>query len=146
MSLTGQFKTSPEVENEGVEFSYAPNEDGSVPSFRIARAGKSNKQFQAASAAAFKPFERAHKLGTLKPEQSEAIYMGVFIKTVLKGWSNVAMSDVTGNTEDKGFADFNHENARMLFTRLPELYDDLSDKSMAAGNFRDAELEETAGN
>ena len=146
MSLTKQFHTNPEIENAGVEIKYAPNEDKSVPTFVIARAGKSNKRYQVALNAALKPHARAQQLGTLAPEMAEEIYMGVFIGTILKGWSNVLMSDVTGNKADKGYADFNAENAKALFARLPEIYDDLVDKSNSASLFREETNEEDAKN
>lgn len=146
MSLTKQFQTNPEIENAGVEVKFAPNEDKTVPTFVIARAGKSNKRYQVALNAALKPHARAQQLGTLAPEMAEEIYMGVFINTILKGWSNVLLADVTGKSSDTGYADFNADNARMLFVRLPEIYDDLVDKANSASLFREESLEEDAKN
>ena len=146
MSLTKQFQTNPEVEVAGVEVHYGANEDGSIPTFVISRAGKSNKAYQTALNAAIKPHARAQQLGTLDPQVAEDVYMGVFIKTLLKGWSNILLSDITGNKEDKGFADFSTDNAKALFKRLPEIYDDLVDKSNQAALFREEQLESDAGN
>lgn len=137
MSLTKQFATDVEKEVAGVEVTYGANEDGTVPTFVISRAGKSNKQYQKALATAIKPYERQQQLGTLEPEVAERVYMGVFIATLLKGWSNVKLSDVTGEASDKGYADFSAANARKLFDRLPELYDDLTNKAGTAAMFRE---------
>lgn len=146
MSLSKQFGTNPEIENAGVPFQFGENADGSIPTFILARAGKSNKQYQVALQAAIKPHQRSQALGTLDPQVAENIYMDVFIKTVLKGWSNVLMSDVTGNNDDEGFAGFSSQNAKLIFKRLPELYDDLVEKAGMASAFREESLEKEAGN
>lgn len=146
MSLSKAYKTFPEIENAGITIELAKNDDGSMASVLIARTGKSNKAYQVALAAAFKPHARAQKLGTLSDEVAESVYRDVWIRTILKGWSFVPMSDVTGNEADEGYADFSHENAKLLFDNLPELYDDLVDKSGMQSLFREQALEEDAKN
>ena len=149
MSLRRQYKTNPELEVNGVEFEAgAPNSDGTVPKFVIARAGKSNKRYQVALQAAIRPHQRAMQLGTVDPEILEGIYKDVFCKTLLKGWSNVKLADVMDddNIDPNENAPFNVENAKRLFDVLPELYDELVEKSGNAAMFREQENEEAAKN
>lgn len=146
MSLRAQYKTDVNKEVNGIEYP-APvtNDDGTVPTFTIARAGKANKRYQVALQAAIRPHERARALGTLDPAILENIYMDVFCKTLLKGWRNVKLADVEG-IDVEGDAPFTVENAKKLFEALPELYDELVEKSSNAAMFREEENEDAAKN
>lgn len=139
MSLFEQFETNAEKEIEGVPVKYAPNGDGTVPTFYLSRMGKSNKKYSKALDKATKPYARQMQLGTLADETAEDLFRNVFIKTVLKGWDNVRGKD------GKDMA-FTVENANELFTKLPDLYEDLQEKARSAALFREEINEVDAGN
>jgi len=146
MSLSKQFKTDVENEVRGVEFQFGENEDKSIPSFNLSRMGKSNKRYTKMLDLKTKPHRRQMELGTMPPELAESIFMEIFAKTIMNGWSNICLSDVTGNEDDTGFAPFTPENAMSLFANLPELYDDLQEKAKSAANYREESLEQEAKN
>ncbi|UUV44528.1 tail assembly chaperone [Rhodobacter phage RcMotherGoose] len=139
MSLFDQFETNAEKEAEGVEVQYAPNKDGTIPTFILSRMGKSNKKYAKALDKSSKPYARQLQLGTLAEETAEALFMGVFVKTVLKGWKNV-------RGRDGKDLPFSPENAIMVLKALPDLYDDLQDKARSAALFREETNEADAGN
>jgi len=139
MSLFDQFETDNTKETEGVEVVYAPNKDGTVPTFTLSRMGKSNKKYSKLLDKSSKPYARQLQLGTLAEETAETLFMTVFAKTVLKGWANVRGKD------GKDLA-FTVENVIMVMKALPDLYDDLQDKARSAALFREETNEEDAGN
>ena len=149
MSLQDQFATNSAKEIEGVEIQYGPNKDGSVPTFHISRASKSNKAYTKALEKGTRPYRRQIELGTMNNETAEALFMTVFIQTVLKGWQNVQVRKIGADgkpTAEFENLDFNETNARRLFLELPELYEDLQEKSKQASLFRDESLEDEAKN
>jgi hypothetical protein len=139
MSLYTQFKTNAEKEVEGVEIQYGPNEDGTIPTFIISRMGKSNKAYTKALEAATRPYRRQIELGTMNNDTAETLFIGVFAKTVLKGWKNV-------RDESGVEIAFSEKAAVKLLTDLPEMYDDLQEKAKSASLFREEAIEEEAGN
>lgn len=139
MSLFEQFETDNSKEVEGVEVQYAPNKDNTIPTFVISRMGKANKKYSKALDKASKPYARQLQLGTLAEETAENLFMGVFVKTVLKGWSNV-------RGKDGKDLEFNPENAMFVLKALPDLYEDLQDKAKSAALFREETNEDDAKN
>lgn len=152
MSLTKQYKTDSKRETEGVPITFAANEDGTVPTFYIARMSGTNTKYARALEIATRPHRRQIQLGTFPAKQSEVIMRDVFIRTVLTGWQNVLVADVTGETlpdDENGQspkAAFNEENAGLLFDRLPELYAELQQQAQNMANFLDESLIEEAKN
>lgn len=148
MSLSNAFKTDSDLEINGIEVQApgAVNDDGSVPTFVIGRTSKNNKPYQAALTKAAAPYQRQIQLKVDVSAQLERAFLEVYCAYVLRGWSNVLMSDVTGNKDDKGFAECNKQNAIALFTRLPDLYDFLQEQSNTAALFLEATREESAKN
>ena len=139
MSLFEQFETDNAKEIEGVPVKYAPNADGTIPTFYLSRMGKANKKYSKALDKATKPYARQMQLGTLAEETAEDLFRGVFVKTVLKGWENVRGKDGLE-------LEFTPENAADLFKKLPDLYDDLQEKARSAALFREEINEADAGN
>lgn len=142
--MSGLFKqfetnTAKEVDGVDVAFHEAINDDGSVPTFTLARMGKSNKAYSKALEAATRPYRRQVELGTLKAEVAEELFLDVFVSTILKGWHNILAKDGTE-------MQFNKQNARSLLKALPEVYERLQEEAKMAANFRDAGLEEEAKN
>jgi hypothetical protein len=135
------FKTNSEKEVEGVkiEFSDAPNDDGSIPTFIISRMGKSNKVYSKALEQATRPYRRQIELQVLKNEIAESLFIGVFVNTILKGWLNVY-------DEEGQLIPFNRDNAIALLTELPDVYSRLQEEAQLSANFRDSVLETEAKN
>ena len=146
MSLSAQFKTDNDKEVNGVPVTFGENADGSVPTFTVSRMSRTNQRYAKALERASKPYKRQIDNGTFDAVASEKLLMSVFVDSVLTGWDNILLSDVTGNPDDKGFAMFSRENALALFTNLPELYAELSGQANNLSLYRAAELEADAGN
>lgn len=139
MSLFKQFKTDAHKEQDGVRVEYGANEDGSVPAFFVRRMHKNNRTYAKALEIATRPHRRAIELDTLDPKIAEKIFLDVFVSTILCGWENILSE--TGET-----LAFNKENAVMIFTALPELYEDLQEKARKVSMFMDNDMEEDAKN
>lgn len=151
MGLSQHYLMDDAKENGGIEvrFEEAINADGSVPTFIVARMGKTNKAYSKGLEAATRPFRRQMELGTMDNAKAEAIFLDVFATFVLKGWKNIPMSDVTGIADERAdcnYADFSKANAVLLLKRLPEVYDRLQDEAKASANFREEGLEADAKN
>ncbi len=139
MSLQDQFKTNKILETEGINIAYGPNEDGSIPTFRISRMHKSNKKYMKALTKATRPYRRAIELETMNEELAESVFLDVFCKTILLGWENIQDQNGVNMV-------FSLVNSIALFTNLPELYEDLQENAKKVAMFRDEELESDVGN
>lgn len=139
MSLFKLFGTNKSLEEEGIEVTYPANEDGTVPTFIVARMGKTNKAYSRELQRAMKPYRQQIKYDTLSNEQAEEVLLGVFIKSVLKGWRNVQ------NEKGKD-VEYTYENAKKLFTQLPDLYEELQERAQSMATFRIEEREDVAKN
>ena len=146
MSLSQHFKTNQTKEQNGipVEFAEAPNDDGSIPTFIVARVGKANKDYSKALEVATRPHRRQIELKQFSVEKSDEMFMKLFASHVLRGWSNVSNVDVFG--EGTGYAPYSAENAIKLFVRLPEIFNRLQDESTHLSNFLDESLEDDSKN
>jgi hypothetical protein len=139
VSIFKQFQTDKSKELEGIDVEFGANEDGSVPTFKLARMCRSNKKYTKAIEAATKPVQRLIELGTLKDSQGESIMLDVFVSTILLGWENIVGPD--GHK-----IPFSKENAKSLMIQLPDLYDELQDKAKKISLFMEASLEQDAKN
>ncbi len=139
MNLYQAFKTNKEFERKGIEIEYGKNTKGEDIVFKIARAGGSNNAFNKGMERATKPYRRQIQNGTLDNSVADSIYMGVFIDTVLLGWEGV--EDEHGNA-----LAYNKENAKKVFTDLPDLFADLKEQSVNMSLFRNEEQEADLGN
>jgi len=139
MSIFKQFGTDKKLEQEGVLVEYPANEDGSIPSFRLARMCRSNKRYTRAVELATRPHKQALKHETLKPEIAEEVFLDVFVGTILLSWDNI--QDKNGKA-----VIFNKENAKDLLKKLPDLYDDLQEKAKDISLFLEAEMEQEEKN
>lgn len=137
MSIYDDYETSEELENKGAEVKLKPNSDGSIPTFIIAAAVRTNQKFASAVEKATRPFKRS--TNSLDSKTAEAIYLKVFLDTVLKGWKNI---------QDKNGADipYTRENAEKLFKQLPRLYDELNARAAEVDTFKEEVREEDAKN
>lgn len=139
MSLHKQFKSDEKKENEGIDITYGPNDDKTIPTFRILRRGPSNQRYVKTLENESKPYRRLLELGALDNKIQEKIMRRVFCSSILMGWENVQ--------DEKGkIIPFNFENAVQLFEELPELYYDLSEQAGKLSSFRAETLESDAKN
>lgn len=152
MSLSKIFKTDSQAEQKGVPLTFPANDDGTIPTFYIARMHRSNPKYQRALESATKPYKRELQLGTLPDEKAQQLTRSIFIKALLTGWENIPMSDVTGEAVDTledgstVYAPFTEANAEALFANLPELYSDLNVFAQNRQNFIEVEREADAKN
>lgn len=146
MSLRKTYSVDKDKIVNGVPFELGTNEDGSRPTMYIARAGQQNQRYRKAMEAAYKPYKFQLDHGTMDNDVAQDILRSVFCKSCITGWVNVLKSDVTGNAEDIGFAEFTPENAEMLFKDLPDLFDEVVAFANSVENYRAEELESAAKN
>ena len=139
MSLYKNYATDSDKEINGAEIPFEANEDGTIPTFIVSRIGDTNKEYMKSLRAATKPFQRQIDTGTLPAEKDAAIFMEVFISTILKGWFNV--QDENGLN-----LPFNKVNAEKLFTDLPDVFKELQTQASSAALFRKTILEDQAKN
>lgn len=139
MSLFKQFETDAQKEKEGIAVTYAPNEDGTVPTFHIRRSGPSNPEYVKALERESAPYRRLLELNALDSKTQEKIMRRVFCSSVLTGFENV--QDKSGAT-----VPFNRDNALKLFDALPELYYDLAQQASRLSSFRVETQESDAKN
>lgn len=147
MSLRKTFKTDLNAEVEGVEIDVAINEHNNEPiTIRISRMSSTNKRYTKALEAATKPHQASIQHGALDETIARNMLQGVFVDTILLGWSNLPKSELTGVETDTELLEFNRDNALALFKEMPGLYDDWEARAKAAATFREKERERNAGN
>lgn len=146
MSLRRVYKTDSAKETGGIPVHMAPNDDGSIPTFYVARSSRANPKYLAALERILKPHRPAIARNALPVGMSEKLMRQVFIEGALIGWDNVLSSDVNGNPDSEGFAQFNETNAETLFDGLPELFAELESKASDMSNFKAEQLEADSGN
>lgn len=125
------FGTDKEAETDGIDLDY-----GSFK-IRVARAGGSNRKYQAALDARLRPYRRQIASGTLSEEIGEKVLREVFAETVVLSWDNV--------TDRKGDPiPFSRENVKKLFEDLPDLFADIRDACALSVNFNRDQQEDDA--
>jgi len=141
MSLYDRFETDTVAETEGVWFDLpSPNEDGTLPGFKLASMGEGNKEYVKALEAVQRKYRSDIELDILSNEKAKPILLEVFATTILKDWRNIydKNGESAGSyTPAKGIA---------LMTALPRLYALLSAKASGMDLFRTASVEADAKN
>jgi len=147
MSLKKKFKTDTNAANEGVWFDFedAPNEDGTVPGFKLARKTGQNKAYSKA----MREFTKEHTteegvadFSSLSETEAEAVELDVFVNALLIDWRNF-------QPEDDGKAiDFTAEAAKAVFgdPDWSDLYKDLARKCGQASAYKAKQLKAEAKN
>jgi hypothetical protein len=139
MSLYKQFKMDEAKQKDGVSVSFGPNDDGTVPTFRIAHMSATNQRYVKVLERESKPFKRMMDLQILPPDLDRKIMINTFCQAILLGWDNV--QDIDG----KPFP-FNATNSVKLMTELPELFFALQREANDIAKFREVQLENEAKN
>lgn len=121
-NLDSLFKTDTKMEKDGIDFEVGTSK------FRLSRFGGMNSpQVKAKMALYYKPHARAVENDTLSVEKENEILAKVFVKSCLKGWTNVVI--------DGQEAPYSEEVAIKLFTALPELLKKLMSYASDPKNF-----------
>ncbi len=146
MSLSSHFKTDPLLERKGVGIDLPENDDGTTPQIILARAGRNNPDYQKVAERIMRPHRRAQQVNALAQAKSDELTMEIFCEAGILSWSNIPLSEVTGNPDDKGYAPYTKENAIKLMTELPDLYASLIELSTSRDTFIAAVKAEEAKN
>lgn len=147
MTLKKKFKTDTTAANEGVWFDYedAPNEDGTVPGFRLARKTSQNKAY----GRAMREFTKEHTteegivdMSSLPEAEAEAVELGIFTEALLLDWRNF-QPDEDGKT-----VDYSKEAAQRIFSDpdWSDLYKDLARKCGMASAYKTKQRKAEAKN
>jgi hypothetical protein len=138
MSLYSAFKQNQSLVEEGVWINYDFGGEEKV-GFKLARMSKGNKEYVRLMEEVARKNKSSMRLNTLSNEQAESIQLDVFCLAVLKDWRGVT------DENDESLA-FTIENAKKLFTDLPDLYADLTEQAQNMANYSEATAEEVAKN
>lgn len=147
MSLKQKFKTDTDAANDGVWFDYdgQPNDDKTVPGFKLARKSGQNKSY----AKAMREFTKEHTtedgitdFNDLSEAEAEAVELDVFVNALLIEWRNFQPDD------DGKALPFSQENAKKIFGDLDwsDLYKDLARKCGLASAYKAKQLKAEAKN
>lgn len=139
MSLYKDFQTDQTKEAEGVDVQYSPNEDKTIPTFRIRRLASSNQKYAKVLERVTRPYRRQIDMNTIDALLSDKLRRQAFIEGVLVSWDKV--QDANGKD-----IVFNAQNAEMLFSALPELFNDLEKQARDTSLFRIEQQESDAKN
>ena len=134
MGTYESFATDSSMEQEGIWIDY-----GDAGSFRVARAGGSNKNFTRSFQRLTKPHRKAIQADAMNDDTPRAIMMEVFIESAPLGWKNVTGKDGQALT-------FSKKNAKALFEDLPDLFGDLLNSSQNYSLYREYVMEVDSGN
>lgn len=107
------------------------NQDGTIPTFKLAYIGRSNKAYGACIATAMKPHQKLIAANLFSKEDEEKMMLGVFVDSILKGWENIC--DEYGQP-----IPYSKEKALEMMTDLPELYEKLFAYASDFSNYTEA--------
>jgi len=143
MSIYDQFKTSPELEQNGIVIDY-----GSFR-VRVARAGGTNKRFQRLLEAKIKPYRRAMATDTMDNDRGMEILREVYAEAVVLDWETKVdgkFEKGIDNPDGGKLLPFNAKNVLATFNNLPDLFTDIKEQSDKAALFRETAREEEGKN
>jgi hypothetical protein len=139
MSLRKKFKTDAKSETEGIWLDY-----GDGQQIKVARAGRTNKAFQAAGQKFLRKYRQQFKHGIIPQEVQEKIAYESYAKCIVLDWKGVRAEDIG----DKGRKEvpFSFENCVKLFKNLPDLFDDVQAQAQDQKLFLEEVREEDSKN
>lgn len=139
MSLYNQYKLSNERITKGIQVTFEPNDDGTVPTFIVGYMSTSNQRYNKSLERESKPYQRLIDLRKLPVEKDNEIMRRVFCSTILLGWENV--QDANGKA-----IPFSFETAMQILADLPELFTQLKIEASTMVRFLESENEIDAKN
>tara|TARA_Y100000004_G_scaffold192790_2_gene253979 strand:+ start:849 stop:1277 length:429 start_codon:yes stop_codon:yes gene_type:complete len=142
MSLYEDFKTSDVLETKGVRF------ENATYAYTLARSGGANKKFQKFFERLARPHRRQMDNGTLDNDVAERIMRQVYARTVVLGWETLVDDEwVDGiQLEDGSVVPATEDVLIQVFTDLPDLFSQISEDAKSVTYFRQAGMEDDAGN
>lgn len=139
MSLHSAFKTSDAATaGKWHEFPSLPNDDGSIPGFKLTYMSPTNPAYQAALEAVAKEHRRDIELDIMNEDAASPIMRGVFAKVICVDWRNIE------DEHGQKLGDYTTEKGDEYFAGLPDLYLTLVTEARKIGNYRAAKLGEVA--
>lgn len=148
MSLRKNYKTDKKAELDGVSVVIGINEYNDKPmSIILSRISPTNKRYTKALQEATKPYEAAMQADTMDVDLGNKIFRQVFAETILLGWDNIPLSDITDNDDDNNkVAEFSVDNAMALFDLMPEAFEKWDAMARKAATFRAKAMDNAAKN
>lgn len=150
MSMYENFKTDEDLERKGVEVDYGD--------FRVtlARAGGANAKYQKVMEALSKPYRRAIQTETLSNEVALDLVRTAYARAIVLRWETVVGRENGERQWEIGIEappesgekllPFTTENVITTFERLPEIFNSIQRDAGNWALYRQAVLEEDAGN
>ena len=135
MGIYSQFKTI----TGPIIVKFQPNEDGSIPTFKMERVKRFNTKWNRIFEEETAPYKAAIDDKSIDPETEKMIFIRIFIKASNLSWSSIR------DAHEKNI-EFSVEAATDLFLDLPELYDKLVEKAETFENFLAANVEGASKN
>lgn len=147
MSLRKAFLTDKSLETRGIEIDYGTS------IFTCARAGGANKAYKKALAKALKPFRVAIEADNIDDERARPALIKAFAEHVVLGCKVLITGENDEETwvqglegkEPNTFVSFTTDNLIALLTEVPELYQDLQQKTIGRKLFLE-DMEEASKN
>jgi hypothetical protein len=139
MNLYNAYKTDTVKETEGVwyEIPDCPNEDGSIPKFKLARLTVRNKKYLAACEA-HAPLVTGKKESEISEDEARKYNVSTFVDGVVTEFENVPKAD--------GSFVKTHGELIGVLCDLPDLYAELEKFCQMRAVYREKELGEAAKN
>lgn len=146
MSLRKQFATNADKEQKGVPFKPGVvNEDGTEPTFYLARASQSNPAYVKVQDRIMAPHRAALARRLLPEAKFDELTRQVFAEGAILGWDNVLWEDVAApddkDTPRGGHAEYSKERAVQLLKNVPELYEMLVQAADDRTRYQDTEAD-----
>lgn len=144
--LSKSWGTDKSKEQDGVWVDIGINDDESksVARIKIRRAGQSNKKFKTKFASLGKKFRM---MRGDKTELENNAFREAFCQTCIVGWENIENLNVEAPTDQpkQPYMPFTVDNALMLFTAFPDLFDFVTVQATELDTFR-TEMDTELGN
>lgn len=139
MSLFAQFGTSKQKETDGIRLEFAPNEDGTIPTFIIARAGGANQNYAKTLTRKTHPWKHLIAIEQLPEAKANQILIDTYAESVILGWENV-------QDQSNQPIPYTREACIALLKALPQLFVDIQRTAENHAKFSDATTEQEIKN
>ena len=135
-SIFQVFGTNVKNEVDGVWIEYNFDDETKVE-FKVARAGGSNPRWNAAIEKHTRQMRRVGKdITKLTGEAQRKLNLDIYTDACLVDWRGDAFKEMDGTP-----IPYSRENARRIFTQVPEFLDTVMKEALATDNFKDEEGE-----
>lgn len=162
MGLLKQFGTNLKAEKQGIELTFEPNADGTVPTIVVSRTFINSPEYRRVFERVIKPYKNDFDRGTLDEETDMFIAARVYTEVCVKSWRNVRFPlgfagiglgdadptrvyhvDEVIPTYD---IPFTVDACTSMFCAIPDLFRDCAAKSGTADSYREGVIEDVTKN